>query len=100
MSQPHGMLASGSHKEARMQEARIVFQKYPDVISKELQAKVLSQVVDIGMDPYMAKLAGGPCSYKISADPKKWPAGADPEVVMNAQSLHPDAIQIFLRFRI
>jgi len=83
----------------RRTEAVEVFEKYPNAVPSEIQQKVLAQQVCIGMDPYMARLAGGSCFFKVSADPKKWPLGVHPQHVMDAQSLHPDDSEIWLTFK-
>jgi hypothetical protein len=82
----------------RRAEALEAFRKFPDAVPPELQQKVIAQQVEIGMDPYMARLAAGACFFKVIADPTKWSPGTHPQHVMDAQSLHPDASQIWLTF--
>jgi len=85
--------------ERRRAEATEVFEKYPNAVSKDLQKKILALQIDVGMDPYMARLAGGVCSFKITPDREKWHPGANPYQVMDAQSLHPDNSEIWLTFQ-
>lgn len=85
-------------QQKRKSEALEVFKKYPDAVPLHLQKKVIAQQVNIGMDPHMARLAGGACSFDIVADPAVWPLNADPFNVMDAQSLRPDASKISLIF--
>lgn len=84
--------------EKRKAEALEIFKTYPNAVSIELQAKILAQQVDIGMDPYMAHLAAGAFAFKVDADPAKWEGNADPYNVMWAQSQHPDDSQIWMTF--
>ena len=82
----------------RMAEAREVFERYPAAVPSELQRSVLAQQVAVGMDPYMARLAGGSYSFKVIADPGNWSPGTHPQQVMDAQSLRPDDSEIWLTF--
>lgn len=54
----------------RIEKAKGVFQAFPDAVPAHLQERVLALVVDIGMDPHMARLSGGACVYRVDADPK------------------------------
>lgn len=84
--------------DRRTAEARFVFEHFPTAVQKELQEKALNQQVAVGMDPYIARIAGGSCSYRVIADPSVWPINADPLEIMNAQALRPDASRIWLYF--
>lgn len=50
------------------------------------------------MPPYEASLAAGAYTFKVIADPKKWPNNADPYRVIQAQTRHPDDSEIWMNF--
>lgn len=92
-------LESMLERKSRLDEAKQVFQSYPDAVAKPLQEKVLKLQVAVGMDPYMAKLAGGAYAYEVVADPAIWPAGSLPEDVIMTQCRHPDGSKIRMIFK-
>ena len=83
---------------SRLQSVKDIIAKYGDKIPLEVQRSILSQRVSIGMPPYEAYLAAGQCTFKVIADPLRWPQSADPFKVIQAQTLHPDNSQIWMVF--
>lgn len=59
-----------------------MFDKYPDKFPEEIRRKFLARQVVVGMDPYLAHLAGGAFAFRVDADPQAWPGQADPYRVM------------------
>jgi hypothetical protein len=51
------------------------------------------------MTPHEARLAGGSFFYRVEADPKRWPRGSDPLVVIASQTDQPDDSRITLTFK-
>lgn len=88
-----------SDVEERMKLARQVFLDYPDKIPAHIQDAILAQRVILEMAPYDAYLAAGQFAFRVIADQSKWPTNSDPYQVMWAQSLHPDASQIWMTFQ-
>lgn len=87
-----------SPSERRKNEALEIFRQFPGKIAPSIQEKILKQEVVIGMTPYDSYLAGGAFSYKVIADPAVWKGNVDPYQVMWAQSVKPDASQIWMTF--
>ena len=85
-------------KKQRLDFAKEAIRLYGDEISVEAQKNILEQKVTLGMTPYEAKLAGGAFYFKVEADPKFWPAGANPHAVMDKQSVKPDESKIWMTF--
>ncbi|MYM37415.1 hypothetical protein GTP38_24105 [Duganella sp. FT94W] len=79
-------------------EMEKIFEKYPEKFTPEIQQKFRARQIAVGMDPYLAHLAGGAFSFKVDADPLKWPIHADPQQVMWAQAMHPDNSHIWMTF--
>ena len=84
--------------QKRLEFARETIRMYGDQIPEQAQKDILAQKVTLGMSPYEAKLAGGAFYFKVQADPKKWPANADPQVVIDKQSVLPDESKIWMTF--
>jgi hypothetical protein len=84
--------------QERLAFAREVVRQYGDKIPANIQQDILAQRVSIGMPPYEASLAAGEYTFEVKADPK-WPENVDPQVVIQAQSMHPDHSRIWLTFR-
>lgn len=82
----------------RLNFANEVIAKYGSNIPEEVQAAILQQKVILGMPPYEASLAAGAYSFEVKPDPAKWPANVDPNRVIAAQSIYPDASQIWCIF--
>ena len=59
----------------------------------------LDGVVQIGMTPFEARLAGGAFAYKVVADKTKWLEHSDPLKVMWAQSMQADDSEIRMTFK-
>jgi hypothetical protein len=68
-------------------------------LSDEAKRNISNHKITLGMTPEEARLAGGGCFYKVKADPRQWPPGSDPLVVMARQTDHPDDSEITLTFR-
>lgn len=95
---------STNRSKAHIDQKRLEFAKetirlYGNMISTSAQRGILEQKILIGMSPYEAKLAGGAFHYKVEADPKVWPSGANPIVLMDRQSFHPDESKIWMSFQ-
>ena len=71
----------------------------PELFSQSMRESVLKGIVILGMSPYQAQLAGGSCSFAVSADPEKWKPNANPFHVIQAQTYHPDNSEIRLTFQ-
>jgi hypothetical protein len=82
----------------RLNFAKDVIAKFGASIPEEIQAAILQQKVIPGMPPYEASLAAGAYSFEVKPDPAKWPANADPNMVIAAQSRHPDDSQVWCIF--
>ena len=54
----------------------------------------MNGVVELGITPFEARLAGGAFAYKVVADKARWPENADPLKVMWAQSMQADDSEI------
>lgn len=85
--------------QKRKEFALQFFKENPNMVSNEIQAKILAQQIIIGMAPYDAYLAGGAFAFKVQADPAKWPSNTDPYKVMWSQSLEPDNSEIWMTFQ-
>jgi len=84
--------------EKRLELAKQTIAAYGEHISPAAREAILKQQVAIGMSPYEAYLAGGAYSFVVQADPSVWPAGADPNLVIQRQTLCPDNSKIQLNF--
>jgi hypothetical protein len=82
----------------RLETAKRVISQFGHHMTPEVREGILAQRVSIGMPPYEAYLAAGAFSFELKADPARWPAGADPYKVIQAQSLHPDDSEIWMFF--
>lgn len=82
----------------RRKEALRVFSEQPNYFSQEVRDAILSNLVIPGMTPYDVHLAVGAFTFRVSADPKVWPPGANPWDVLWAQSAAPDQSAISLMF--
>ncbi|MEN9868847.1 MAG: hypothetical protein RL748_4437 [Pseudomonadota bacterium] len=82
----------------RRKEALRVFSEQPNYFSQEIRDAILSNLVIPGMTPYDVHLAVGAFTFRVSADPKVWPPGANPWDVLWAQSAAPDQSAISLMF--
>lgn len=82
----------------QLEFAKTVIKDFGDKIPVPVQQAMLAQVVILGMPPYEAHLAAGAFSFRVVADPAKWPDNADPYRVMWAQSTKPDESQIWMLF--
>ena len=83
---------------ARLELARKVISEHGDKIAPVIQKDILAQRVTLGMAPYDAHLAAGAYTFRVRADPVKWPKGCDPYKVIAAQSLRPDNSEIWMTF--
>jgi hypothetical protein len=81
----------------RLEFAREVIRQYSDKIPPNIQQDILAQRVSIGMPPYEASLAAGAYSFQVEPD-AKWPKATDPQIIIQAQTMHPDASKIWLTF--
>jgi hypothetical protein len=99
MEEPSPTKSKGHIDQKRLAFAKETIRLYGNMIPASAQRGILEQRVLIGMSPYEAKLAGGAFHYKLQADPKVWPSGADPYVVMDRQSLKPDESKIWMSFQ-
>jgi hypothetical protein len=82
----------------RTKEALRVFAEQPNVFAPEIREAILANRVILGMTPYDVHLAVGAFCFRVMADPRHWPDGANPWDVMWAQTSHPDASEILLVF--
>jgi len=90
---------STAAKDAKLRlEMQRVFEQYPEKFSGEIKKGFSERQVVIGMDPYLAHLSAGAFTYKVEADPSKWPSHADPMQVMWTQARHPDNSKIWMTF--
>jgi hypothetical protein len=85
--------------EAHQSSAKAMFATYPQFFPEERRQSILDGVVLLGMTPLEARSAGGAFFYKVSADPKRWPANSDPHKVMWAQSTQADSSEIWMTFK-
>jgi hypothetical protein len=85
--------------EAHQSSAKAMFATYPQFFPEERRQSILDGVVLLGMTPLEARSAGGAFFYKVSADPKRWPANSDPYKVMWAQSTQADSSEIWMTFK-
>ena len=83
----------------RLEYAKNVIRESGDKIPDRIQRDILAQRVTLGMPPYEASLAAGAYTFKVTADPAKWPKNADPYKVIQAQTLHPDSSEIWMTFQ-
>jgi len=101
MAEPAESAASdaAAERDAKLRrEMEQIFEKYPDKFSREIRQGFADRQVVIGMDPYLAHLTAGAFTYKVEADPSKWPGHADPMQVMWAQARRPDDSKIAMTF--
>lgn len=96
MKNDHVSVAEKDHQ--LVLEMQKIFEKFPDKFSDDIKSKFFVHQVAVGMDPYLAHLAAGAFSFKVDADPLKWPLHADPQQVMWAQAMHPDNSKIWMTF--
>lgn len=82
----------------RQNYARNLFKEYPDQFPTEHRELILHGQITLGMAPFEARLAGGAFSYKVIADPKRWPPHTNPLDVMWQQSVKPDDSEIWMTF--
>lgn len=71
----------------------------PELFSQSMRESILSGKIILGMSPYQAQLAGGSCTFAVTADPEKWKPNANPFQVIQAQTYHPDNSKIRLTFQ-
>jgi hypothetical protein len=83
----------------RQTYAQEMFDKHPELFPDEHRAAILRGVINLGMAPFEAKLAGGAFAYKVTADEAIWPAHSDPLKVMWAQSQQADRSEIWMTFK-
>ncbi len=79
--------------------AQTMFAQHPELFPHNRRQSILNGVVQPGMAPFEAKLAGGAFAYKVVADKAKWPEHSDPLKVMWAQSLQVDNSAISMTFK-
>jgi hypothetical protein len=79
--------------------AQSMFKQYPEHFPEHRRSAILRGVVEFGMTPFEAKLAGGAFAYMVIADPARWPEHSDPMNVMWAQSVSPDNSEIWMTFK-
>lgn len=72
--------------EERKSYAQSLFIKHPEAFPEERRPFILQGIVTLGMAPFGARLAAGAFSYKVNADPARWPEHSDPFNVMWTQS--------------
>jgi hypothetical protein len=71
----------------------------PGRFSDEAKRNILMQKITVGMTPHEARLAGGSFFYQVEADPKRWPRGSNPLIVIASQTDQPDDSKITLTFQ-
>jgi hypothetical protein len=84
--------------EERKNNAKNMFNQYPDIFPLKNHSLILNGIVAVGMTPFEARLAGGAFTYKVIADKCRWPEQADPLKVMWGQSTQADASEIWMTF--
>ena len=82
----------------RNEYARSMFLKHPELFPENRRPSILKGIIELGMTPFEAKLAGGAFAFKVGADPSRWQPNADPYNVMWAQSISPDNSEITMTF--
>lgn len=82
----------------RQDVARRVFAEHPEMSRQNRRESILKGIIEMGMTPYEAKLAGGEFSYKVISDSAIWVPNADPIKVMWTQSIRPDESRIWMTF--
>ena len=75
------------------------FRNTPNCFRKLVAPSILKGIVEVGMTPFEAKLAGGAFAYKVVADSSRWPEHSNPLEVMWAQSRLPDKSEIWMVFK-
>ena len=83
----------------RIELAKKVFRENPEMCRVDRRETVLNGIIELGMTPFEAKLAGGEFNFKVIVDPRVWESTVDPIRVMWIQSLKPDESQIWMMFR-
>ena len=78
--------------------AQRMFAEEPAAFPGSHRPAILQGVVLPGMAPFEARLAAGAFSYKVTADPAKWPPHSNPLDVMWRQSIEPDNSEIVMTF--
>ena len=68
-------------------------------MNQTTQEVITSGEITLGMNPSQAHLAGGAYAFRVIADLKHWKEDADPYLVIQAQTLHPDNSQIWMTFQ-
>ena len=91
--------SSGMPNDERRAGVLKMFTQEPDFFREERRASILKGVVEIGMSPHEARLAGGAFFYRVVADTSKWPEHSDPMRVIWAQTMHPDNSEITMTFK-
>ncbi len=86
-------------EEDRKSYVETMFAQYPEHFPEDRRRSILNGVVQIGMAPIEAKLAGGAFAYKVVADKSKWAANSDPLKVMWAQTKQADDSEITMTFK-
>ena len=85
--------------EERKSYAKTMFAQHPELFPEDRQQSILDGIVEIGVTPFEARLAGGAFAYKVIADKSKWPEHSDPLKVMWAQSMQADDSEIWMMFK-
>ncbi|AKN93018.1 hypothetical protein ACU10_08155 [Xanthomonas oryzae pv. oryzicola] len=85
--------------DERRAYAQTMFAQHPELFPDDRRQSILNGVIEIGMTPFEARLAGGAFAYKVVADKARWPENADPLKVMWAQSMQADDSEIWMMFK-
>ena len=88
-----------TNSKERIENLTKAMDEYPDLFTQEMRETILQGKVILGMSRYQAQLAGGSCSFAVSADPEKWKPNSNPFRVIQAQTYHPDNSEIRLTFQ-
>ncbi len=83
----------------REKYAQTMFAQHPELFPVDRRSSILNGIVELGMTPFEARLAGGGFAYKVVADKTKWPENSDPMKVMWAQSMQADNSDIWMTFK-
>lgn len=85
--------------DERANYARTMFSQHPELFPEARRPSILNGIVEVGMTPFEAKLAGGAFAYRVVADPSRWAEHSNPLEVMWAQSRLPDKSEIWMVFK-
>jgi len=85
--------------DERVNYIKKMFHENPELFKNNSLSLILQGIIETGMTPFEAKLAGGAFAYKVIADPSRWPEHSDPLKVMWTQSLLPDNTKIWMTFK-